>query len=165
MLFSCAGGSVELPDRELVLVGRLDGGNLIVRPPREVWDRGELTALELTRWSFLIAATARAMFDALPQLAGGCINYWDAGNWALHAGAEPVGPKSGPDHRRVHMHLLGRSQRATDPSWIWGEAPVFPRFSERFRWAAGHEPLNPEECADVARRARSLLQERYGVPS
>ncbi|MGZ5446485.1 MAG: hypothetical protein ACXWLY_31685 [Thermoanaerobaculia bacterium] len=77
-LFTSSGGSIVLP--ELVLVDREDGGNLIVEPPRDVWERSELTAEELTLWSFLIAATGRAMLDVLPQLEGGCINYWEAGN-------------------------------------------------------------------------------------
>ena len=82
-ILSCIGGDVVLPDPLLVLVDRIDGGNLIVNPQRPVWERSELTALELTQWSYLVAATGRAMLDVLPQLAGGCINYWEAGNWAL----------------------------------------------------------------------------------
>jgi hypothetical protein len=74
-LFTCAGGVVMLPDDQLVFVDRRDGGHLIVNPPRVVWERGELTAEELTRWSFLVAATGNAMLDVLPQLDGGCINY------------------------------------------------------------------------------------------
>ena len=51
------------------------------------------------------------MLATLPQLKGGCINYWEAGNWALHGDADPRGPKTPEAHRRVHLHLLGR-QRA-----------------------------------------------------
>src|SRR3954465_4561251 len=106
VLFTCDGGTVCLPAADLVLVDRNDGGNLIVNPPRDVWERSELTAQELTHWGFLVAATGRAMLDTLPQLAGGCINYWEAGNWALNELAEPRGPKTAPTHRRVHLHLL-----------------------------------------------------------
>jgi hypothetical protein len=162
-LFSCSGGHIVLPSRDLVLVSRLDGGNLVVLPPREVWDRSELTSAELTHWSFLVAATGRAMLDVLPQLAGGCINYWDAGNWRLNQLAEPAGPKNGREHRRVHMHLLGRSPAATDPSWRWGEAPKFPDFADRFTWAAKFERLNPDECRNIVARTEALLKERYGV--
>src|SRR3954469_3701935 len=109
-IFQCDGGTVGVPDRRLTLVDRTDGGNLIVNPPREVWERSELLREELTLWSFLIAATGKAMLAALPQLQGGCINYWEAGNWALNQKADPVGPKTGREHRRVHMHLLGRSR-------------------------------------------------------
>ena len=164
-LFTCRGGQVVLPSRDLVLVSRLDGGNLIVLPPREVWDRSELTPADLTQWEFLVAATGRAMLDVLPQLAGGCINYWDAGNWRLNEQAEPKGPKTGPEHRRVHMHLLGRSRTATHPAWRWGEAPNFPDFAERFAWAAKFERLSAEECGKVVARAQSLLTERYGMPA
>ena len=53
------------------------------------------------------------MLDELPQLEGGCIGYWEASNWALNDLAEPRGPKSPREHRRVHMHLFGRSPRAS----------------------------------------------------
>jgi hypothetical protein len=155
-LFSNAGGHVVLPD--MVLVDRAEGGNLIVNPPRPVWDRSELTAAELTRWGFLVAATARAMLDVLPQLEGGCINYWDAGNWALNHKAEPVGPKRGPEHRSLHHHLIGRSRSSPR----WGESPVFPDFAERVEWAARFEPLREDECAAVVERLKVVLAEKYG---
>lgn len=159
-LFTSGGGSIVLP--ELVLVDREDGGNLIVDPPRVVWERSELTAEELTLWSFLIAATGRAMLDVLPQLEGGCINYWEAGNWALNDAAEPRGPKTARAHRRVHTHLLGRSPRARHPAWRWGEAPKFPDFVDRREWAAAFAPLNDAECRAVVGRAEELLREQYG---
>ena len=132
ILFTCHGGHLALPDKGAALVSREDGGNLLVLPPREVWERGELTPTELTDWSFLVAAAGQAMLRTLPQLELGCINYFEAGNWALNFAAEPRGPgsrgigsrgigsagigsagiKSGPEHRRVHMHLLGRSRTA-----------------------------------------------------
>ncbi len=147
ILFTSAGGSVVLPD--LVLIDREDGGHLVIDPPRPVWERSELTPSELTLWSFLIAATGKAMLDELPQLEGGCINYWEAGNWALNDLAEPRGPKSPRDHRRVHMHLFGRSPRASHPAWAWGEAPKFPSFAERYEWAAGFRKLDTAECASI----------------
>jgi len=160
-LFRCDGGEIVLPP--LVLTGRLDGGNLIVNPPREVWERSELTAAELTHWSFLVAATGRAMLDVLPQLDGGCINYWEAGNWALHDDAEPRGRKSARDYRRVHLHLLGRSRSASSPTWRWGEAPLFPAYADRLAWAASFEPLTAEECGAIVTRAQTLLTSRYGM--
>ena len=159
----CRGGSVSLPDAKLVLCDRRDGGNLIVNPPREVWDRSELSPEELTGWSFLVAATARAMLEVLPQLEGGCINYWDAGNWALNEAAEPRGPKRGREHRRVHLHLIGRSRTASSPAWTWGEAPVFPRFADRYPWAAANQRLTKDECDAIVARAESLLSGRYGM--
>lgn len=162
-LFACAGGSIVLPDRKLVLVDRQIGGNLIVNPPREVWERSELSVVELTHWSFLVAATGKAMLDVLPQLEGGCINYWEAGNWALNDEAEPKGPKIAPEHRRVHLHLLGRSRTAADPSWRWGEAPVFPTFAERHFWAYYHDRLLADECRDIVARVETLLADSYGM--
>jgi len=162
-LFSCRGGDIFLPDETLVLVDRLDGGNLIVNPAREVWERSELTPAELTHWSFLVAATGKAMLDVLPQLEGGCINYWEAGNWALNEQAEPAGPKTARAHRKVHLHLLGRSRTATHPSWRWGEAPRFPDFAERHSWAAGFKQLNADECRAVIQRVEILLRDTYGL--
>lgn len=160
-LFTCSGGEVVHP--ELVLVSRLDGGNLVVNPPRPVWDRSELTPDELALWSFLVAATARAMLETLPQLEHGCINYWDAGNWSLNFEAAPVGLKDGRVHRRVHLHLLGRSRQTLNPSLRWGEAPIFPDYADRAAWAAGNEPLTIAECEAIVARTRHLLKEKYGV--
>jgi diadenosine tetraphosphate (Ap4A) HIT family hydrolase len=164
-IFSCRGGSLALPAAALVLVDREDGGHLIVEPRRDVWERSELTAEELCAWSALVAAAGRAMIDGLPQLAGGCVNYWEAGNWALNAAADPPGLKDAPAHRHVHLHLLGRSRRATSPAWRWGEAPVFPDYADRFAWAAGFRRLTAAECLEVVRRTRDLLAARYGMPA
>lgn len=162
-LFVCSGGQVVLPDTRLVLVDRADGGNLLVNPPREVWERSELTAAELTAWSFLVAATGRAMIDALPQLNGGCVNYWEAGNWALNDDAAPRGRKRAREHRRVHLHLLGRAPEAAGRAYRWGEAPMFPDFADRHAWAAAHDRLTADECTRVVARAEELLREKYGV--
>lgn len=156
-IFECEGGTVVLPS--LVLVDRRAGGHLIVNPPRAVWERSELTSRELAAWSSLVAAAGRAMIDALPALDGGCINYWEAGNWSVHHDAEPKGDKRAPDARQVHLHLLGRSRFATG----WGESPQFPRFAERLEWAAAHEPLRPEECVAVLDRLQPLLLQTYGL--
>jgi hypothetical protein len=161
-LLACAGGTLVLPDAGGVLVDRADGGNLVVNPPRVVWDRSALDARELHAWSDLVAAAGAAMLAALPQLEGGCINYWDAGNWALNAAAAPAGPKTGPRHRQVHLHLLGRSPRATDGDFRWGEAPRFPDYADRLAWAAPHARLEPDECARVVAATRSLLESHYG---
>jgi diadenosine tetraphosphate (Ap4A) HIT family hydrolase len=161
VLFSGEGGRIVVPD--LLLVDRKDGGHLCVDPPRDVWERGELSAEELAQWSYLVAAAGSAMIEALPQLEGGCVNYWEAGNWSLHHDATPQGPKTAPASRRVHLHLLGRSRFAADPDWAWGEAPRFPSFADRLAWSARFEPLNEDECADIVARARRILADRYGV--
>jgi diadenosine tetraphosphate (Ap4A) HIT family hydrolase len=162
VLLSCAGGDVVLPDAALVLVDRVDGGNLVVNPPRPVWDRSALAPEELARWSALVAAAGAAMLESLPQLHDGCLNYWDAGNWALNAEAPPIGPKTGPEHRQLHLHLLGRSRQATDPDFRWGEAPRFPDYADRIAWAAPHARLTPGECLRVVRATQSRLHGTYG---
>ncbi len=163
VLFACAGGTVVLPDAMSTLVNREDGGQLIVNPPRPVWERSELDAEELALFSFLVAATARAMIDALPQLRDGCVNYWEAGNWALNDAAEPVGPKLPRQYRNLHLHLLGRSPAATSPAWRWGESPKFPEFKDREAASAGATQLRPDECRDVLARAANALRNRYGM--
>lgn len=163
VLLSCPGGKVELPDAVSTLVGREDGGNLIVTPPRVVWERSELSPDELRDWAFLVAATGRAMLDALPQLEGGCINYWEAGNWALNDAAELRGRKTARQYRRVHLHLLGRSPRSQSSSWAWGEAPVFSRYADRH--GVHHTPLDERECDGIVAHARGLLKDRYGMSS
>lgn len=158
-LLSCAGGVVLLPGK--LLNDRRDGGHLLVNPPRPVWERSELSPAELTNWSFLVAATGQAMLETLPQLEGGCLNYWEAGNWALHEQAAPAGPKTPRDHRRVHLHIFGRSPTATHPDWRWGESPRFPDFVESQAWSSQFEGFRPEECAAIQSRLRVLLVEKY----
>ena len=154
---------MTLPDPRTIMIDRRDGGQLVVYPPRRVWDRTALDASELTQWNLLVAATAVAMLDTLPQLCDGCVNYWDAGNWALNAEASPEGLKTGPAHRVLHQHLVGRSPASTDPSWAWGESPFFPRFTDRFTWSNGKAPFTPEECTTLVARLARVLSERYGA--
>lgn len=161
-LFSCVGGDLMLPAREGALVSREDGGNLIVNPPRDVWERGELSPQELRDWSCLVAAAGSAMLAVLPQLDGGCINYWEAGNWALHDAAPPQGPKKARDHRSMHLHLLGRSINAKSPNWRWGESPVFPRYAERAGMARPEDRLTPDETMAIVGAAARILMAKYG---
>lgn len=150
VLYRSTGGSVSLPD--FVLNHRADGGHLVVDPPRSVWERSELSSEELGRWACLVAHTGAAMLEALPQLSGGCLNYWEASNWSLHDDADPRGRKSPQAHRRVHEHVFGRSPTSTSPFWAWGEAPRWPSFAERRSWAASFERLTATECDAVVRR-------------
>ena len=161
ILFQSAGGFLVLPDRASLLVSRENGGNLVINPPRPVWERSELSASELTAFACLVAAAGRAMIDELPQLAGGCVNYWEAGNWALNDEAEPRGRKDARTYRRMHLHLLGRSPTSTDPAWAWGESPRFPMFAERLTWAARFERLSMAECAAIVGRTDALLRDKY----
>jgi diadenosine tetraphosphate (Ap4A) HIT family hydrolase len=160
VLYKGPEGTVIVPSG--LFLDRSDGGHLVVNPSRDVWERSELTADELVRWSFLVAAAGRAMIDALPQLEGGCVNYFEAGNWALNDAAPPRGPKTAPEHRSMHMHIFGRSRGARHPSWRWGEAPRLPFYKDRKAFTAAFRPLDAKECAAVARRLKSLLAARYG---
>lgn len=159
VIYKAAGGSVVLP--KMVFLDRADGGHLIINPPRDVWEQSELTSIELMHWCFLVGAIGRAMIDVLPQLDGGCVNYFEAGNWALNPAAAPKGAKRANDHRRVHMHVFGRSPGAKHPSWRWGEAPRLPDYKDRKRWAAGFAPLAKKECDAIIRQAKTHLKRRY----
>ena len=165
ILFSCNGGHLVLPDRASLLASRENGGNLVVNPPRAVWERSELTPAELSCFAFLVAAAGRAMIDVLPQLEGGCINYWEAGNWALNDEAEPKGRKDARSHRSMHLHLLGRSPASADPAWAWGESPIFPRFADKASWAAAFERFTAGECYQIVSRTDTLLRTTYGLMS
>jgi diadenosine tetraphosphate (Ap4A) HIT family hydrolase len=159
--FTCDGGTLLIP--HLVLCDRADGGHLVVNPPRDVWERSELTAHELARWSFLVAATGEAMLAVLPQLEGGCVNYWEAGNWALNDLAEPVGAKPVKQLRRVHLHIFGRSRDAKHYDWRWGESPKFPDFVESRKWASQFNPLRDDEFENVKARVAELMQGKYAL--
>jgi diadenosine tetraphosphate (Ap4A) HIT family hydrolase len=159
VIYKGAGGTVVLP--KMVFLDRTDGGHLIVNPPRDVWEQSELTAIEVAHWWFLVGAIGRAMIDVLPQLEGGCVNYFEAGNWALNPAAPPKGAKQAKDHRRVHMHVFGRSPQAKHPSWRWGEAPRLPDYQDRKKWAAAFTPLDTKECNAIIRQAKILLKRRY----
>lgn len=163
IILKTTGGTVSLPDPLTIMIDRRDGGQLVVHPSRRVWDRTALDAAEHAAWNALVSATARAMLETLPQLDGGCLNYWDAGNWALNDAASPVGPKRGPAHRVLHLHLVGRSPGSTDPDWSWGESPRYPWFADRFAWSVGKQPLTSAECLAIAARAGEVLVQAYGV--
>jgi hypothetical protein len=160
VLLSCKGGYLVLPATPML--DRRDGGQLIVLPPRVVWDRTALDAQELGYFSALVAAGAAAMLAVLPQLQGGCINYWDAGNWALNDAAPPVGLKNGAEHRKLHLHLLGRSPQSLHADWRWGESPKFPDYADRNSWMAGFNALNLTETAAIAAKTKLILVEKYG---
>lgn len=163
VLFVGAGGAVLLPTTPLN--GRQDGGHLLVNPPREVWERSELKAEELMHWSFLVAATGEAMLNTLPQLADGCLNYWEAGNWSLNTAAPPIGIKNPSDHRRVHLHVFGRSRTARHEDWQWGESPRFPSYVDSKKWSSQFELLTSEECALISARIEKLLREKFDLRS
>jgi diadenosine tetraphosphate (Ap4A) HIT family hydrolase len=162
VLHVCAGGTLVLP--ATVLCDRQDGGHLVVNPPRPVWERSELAPLELAQWACLVAATGRAMLEVLPALKDGCLNYWEAGNWALNDQAAPVGPKNVQAHRRVHLHVFGRSRQAVHSDWRWGESPKFPGWADMAAWTSQFAPLTRAECEAIAERTQALLDGRFRLP-
>jgi|CXWL01.1.fsa_nt_gi diadenosine tetraphosphate (Ap4A) HIT family hydrolase len=163
VLYSCAGGDLVLPAQASLLADRGDGGNLVVNPPRRVWERSALDPQELTAFGFLVSAAGQAMLETLPQLEGGCINYWEAGNWALNEAAEPKGPKTAREHRSMHLHLIGRSRFSKSPNHVWGESPVFPMYADRLTWARDYAVFTPDECAAIVARIVDLLAGKFAM--
>ena len=159
IIYRGAGGTVVLP--KSVFLDRADGGHLIINPPKDVWEASELSPLDVAHWCFLYGAIGRAMIDVLPQLDGGCVNYFEAGNWALNPAASPKGRKRAREHRRVHMHVFGRSPEAKHPSWRWGEAPRLPDYKDRQKWAKDFAPLTAKECGAIIKQAKDILRRRY----
>jgi len=83
-----------------------------VNPLRDVWSAAN--SLRQSSRSVIPGGRCRqAMLKVLPQLESGCINYWEAGNWALNFEAEPRGPKIAPVHRR-----------STCTCWAAAETPM-----------------------------------------
>ncbi|GAM97642.1 hypothetical protein U91I_01269 [alpha proteobacterium U9-1i] len=123
-----------------------------------------LSVAELTAWAHLVSAAGQAMLDTLPQLEGGCINYWEAGNWALNDEAEPKGPKIAREHRNMHLHLIGRSRFATNPNHAWGESPAFPKYADRLTWSKEFAPFNADECTAIVARTIDLLRTKFAMP-
>lgn len=161
-ILTSPGGALCVPKHPMI--DRKDGGNLWVMPPREIWDRSELSADELVQWSFLVAASGKAMLEVLPQLKDGVINYWEAGNWSLNDQSEPNGiKKTGPEHKKVHLHLIGRSPQSGDPDWTWGEAPFYPPYKDHQSWWKTKANLIKEEQKSVAERAKDILSKKYNV--
>jgi hypothetical protein len=159
ILINNSGGIVALPSKPMNMRG--DGGHLLVNPPRQVWERSELNVSELTQWACLVAATGQAMLETLPQLEGGCINYWEAGNNSLNELAHPQGIKNPRLHRKMHLHVFGRSKDAGHADWKWGEPPQFPRFASSATWAAQFSPLSSDECAAIQARIQELIATKF----
>ena len=156
ILLACDGGHLVLPHRASLLLSREHGGNLVVNPPRPVWERSELSSAELTQFGFLVAAGGRAMIDTLPQLSGGCVNYWEAGNWALNDAAEPTGRKDARSHRS-DAPAPARPEPRVDRSGMGvGESPRFPAFADRDTWGATYQRLTAAECAQIDQPRRGV---------
>ncbi|MCA3019695.1 MAG: hypothetical protein ING56_05715 [Rhodocyclaceae bacterium] len=73
LLLTCGGGIMILPN--MPLVDRADGGHLGVNRPREVWERVELSANELSHWGFLVAATVQVSLRALRNILRSSMAY------------------------------------------------------------------------------------------
>jgi hypothetical protein len=137
-----------LPDRGALLVSREHGGNLVVNPPRTVWERSELTPAELTQFGFLVSAADRAMLDVRPQLGRGCINCWEAGNWALNDEAEPKGRKDARGIARCTCICSGEARRGRIRRGARASRHGFRRSRRRIHGPRIVNGQSPHVCAE-----------------
>jgi hypothetical protein len=72
LLLTCGGGIMILPN--MPLVDRADSGHLGVNRPREVWERVELSANELSHWGS-VAATVQVLLRALRNILRSSMAY------------------------------------------------------------------------------------------
>ena len=123
-------------------VTRSDGGHLIINPIVPVEDRTKLTreqALELVKLT-MVAGEAMTTVLTRRGIPIGRINYQDNGNW----------------RHELHVHLYGRSRRATNQPW--GTFLQIPPTREAFNAKMGHlEPLNAEDAGELRAEIERLL--------
>ena len=72
-------------------------------------------------------------------------------------------PKTPALHRKMHLHVFGRSPRATHPDWLWGEPPRFPNFAQSEAWTQQFTRLEDDEGAALGARIQVLLDTRYAL--
>lgn len=118
------------------VVGREDGGHLVINPKIPVEDRTKLSYEQVIELALLTNIAGRAMKDGLEErgIQLGRINYQDNGNWRAE----------------LHVHLYGRAYDATYQ--IYGEPIKAPRKPED---KVIQEPLTPEDCESI--RQKTLL--------
>jgi hypothetical protein len=66
-------------------------------------------------------------------------------------------------HRRVHLHVFGRSRTASHEDWQWGESPSFPPYVESKKWSSQFELLTQEECTSISKRIEVVLREKFDL--
>ena len=72
-------------------------------------------------------------------------------------------PKTPALQRKMHLHVFGRSPRATHPDWLWGEPPRFPNFAQSEAWTQQFTRLEDDEGAALGARIQVLLDTRYAL--
>lgn len=134
------------------LVGRNDGGHIVLNPKNRVKDLQELTppiAIELMR---LLMVVGEAMSTVLNKngVDIGRINYQDNGNWGVFTAAGPY----------QHFHLYGRAISAKQQPY--GQACYFPDKKDQAAFYEHLEPLNKTDVMDLNLEiTRLLLTDKY----
>lgn len=136
---------VETADKPLL--GRSDGGHLVINPKIRVNDLQQFnapTAIELMR---LIMVVGEAMSTVLNKngVDIGRINYQDNGNWGVF---KPEGPYQ-------HFHLYGRAKSAVQQKY--GQACYFPHQEDNPEFYENLEPLNHQDITDLNLEITRLL--------
>jgi diadenosine tetraphosphate (Ap4A) HIT family hydrolase len=137
---------------EKPLVGRQDGGHIVIDPKTKIRDRQQLKpdqAIELMRLT-MVAGEAMQTILQINGIPIGRLNYQDNGNWSVF---KPGGPL-------LHIHIYGRAVDArTQP---YGQALFFPHRDTHEEFYSGLEPLTREDVCGVRDKMKLLFEEeRY----
>ena len=141
---------VEAVDKPLV--GRSDGGHIVINPKIRVKSLQQLNpqmAIELMR---LLMVVGKAMSTVLNKngVDIGRINYQDNGNWGVFT---PEGPYQ-------HFHLYGRAKSAVQQEY--GQACYFPHKEDKSEFYERLEPLHKKDIEDLNLEISGLFtREKY----
>lgn len=129
------------------LVGRSDGGHIIIEPKNRIVDLQQLNgkkAIELMR---LLMIIGEAMTKVLTknEVDIGRINYQDNGNWGVFKQEGPY----------QHFHLYGRAKSAIQQKF--GDACYFPNKETQPEFYKDLKPLNSMDINDLRREVLKLF--------
>ena len=141
---------VEAVDKPLV--GRSDGGHIVINPKTRVNNLQQLDAKMAIELMRLLMIVGEAMSIVLNKngVDIGRINYQDNGNWGVFS---PEGPYQ-------HFHLYGRAKSAVQQQY--GQACYFPHKEEEPAFYERLEPLHQKDIEDLnSEISRLFIMDKY----
>ena len=136
---------VESMDKPLV--GRGDGGHIVINPKVKVATLQALSPAQAIELMRLLMVTGEAMTTVLRNngIDIGRINYQDNGNWGVFL---PEGPYQ-------HFHLYGRAKNAVVQPY--GQSLSFPHKNECPEFYATLDPLTEQDVTGIRNEIERLL--------
>ncbi len=136
---------VEAVDKPLL--GRSDGGHIVLNPKVRVGDIQQLDAPKAIELMRLLIVVGEAMSTGLNRngIDIGRINYQDNGNWGVFTSEGPY----------QHFHLYGRAKSAKKQKY--GQACDFPHKDDHPKFYQGLEPLNSADISTIKEEIVRLL--------